>query len=483
MPRGKLKKARKATAARRAAAVSVARTPATTPATTPGSSLPTPIVVIHGDPASNLYDLYLTTPDHAYTLSSGFLGKPTTEAHYDRLPFHPDDPATTLNTSGRTVTPSRIAAINAFYVPYENLVESLKNNVGSQDQPAPVFPIAYDWRFDSSTSALVLDSFITEVLRIVARLPGYKDSPPDKVDIVAHSFGGLVTARYLRWCQQQRPVRPSRVRKVVTIATPFRGAVDAFHTMIKDLDQREAARTLPSVYGLLPYFENATVDMTKGQDPPPVIDLLTDPTVWNGSSVERSLNAYCTRMGSSKSGPDRLAELRAAADRQRTDLTALDVAAALGSADNWLAIVGIGNKTNVQVQVVSMQEGSAPDAEFAFVEDNAGDRTGDNTVPFLGAIAPFNLSTGAPGSPTPRERLVCITQDDVSAKERLDWLGFGQLLGLASLHSFLPRMDAVQQIVFGFLRATPPKFKAKAHPAPGVAPGAVDWPPAWCVAT
>lgn len=473
MPRGK-PKTRKKTAARQAAAL-VRATAATRP--------PTPIVVIHGDPASNLFDLYLTTPDQAYTLSSGFLGKPTTPAHYDRLPFHPDDPTTTLNTTGKTVTPSRIAAINAFYVPYENLVESLKKNVGSQDRPAPVFPIAYDWRFDSSTSALVLDSFITEVLRIVSRLPDYKDFPPDEVDIVAHSFGGLVTARYLRGCQQQKPVRPTRVRKVVTIATPFRGAVDAFHTMIKDLDQREAARTLPSVYGLLPYFENASVDVTKGVDPPPAIDLITDPTIWGGSSVERSLVNYCLRMGSSKAGSVRLQELRSSADRQRTDLMALDVATALGSADNWLPIVGIGNKTNVQVQVVSMQPGAAPDAEFAFVEDNTGDRTGDNTVPFLGAIPPFNLETGAPGSLTPRRRLVCMTQDDVSAKERLDWLGLGQLLGLASLHSFMPRMDAVQQIVFGFLRATPPKFRAKAHPAPGVAPEAVNWPQAWCVTT
>ncbi len=443
------------------------------------ASLPTPIIVVHGDPASNLYDLYPTTPDQLYTLSSGFLGKPTTGANYDRLAFHPDDPVTSLNTTGSSVAPARIAAVSAFYEPYQNLVESLKRNVGSVDQPAPVFPIAYDWRFDTATSALVLDGFISEVLRIVAHLPAYKTAPPQHVDLVAHSFGGLVTARYLAWCQQQRPVRPARVHKIVTIATPFRGAVDAFHTMIKDLDQREAARTLPSVYGLLPYFENAAVDASGGQNPPPAIDLLTHPTVWNGSSVERSLDAYCQRMGSAKTGAARLQELRSAADRQRREITSLDVKAALGSADNWLPIVGIGNKTAVQVQVVQQDAGGVPDAEFDFVEDNQGERTGDNTVPLLGAIPPFDLATGVPSGPTPRSRLVCITQDDASAKERLDWLGFGQLLGLASLHSFLPRMDAVQQIILGFLRPVPPKFKGKAHPAPGVAAGAVDWPASW----
>jgi pimeloyl-ACP methyl ester carboxylesterase len=440
--------------------------------------LPVPIIVVPGNPASNLLDLYPTTPDSTYTLSRGGwpFHKPSADKNYDRLPFHPDDPATTLNTTGKSIAPARIAAINAFYIPYEDLVERLKSDVGTQDQPAPVFPFAYDWRFDTAVSAIALSDFITEVLRIMSRVPTYRNAPPDKVDIVAHSFGGLVTARYLRACQKQRPVRDSRVRKVVTIASPFRGAVDAVHSMIKDLDQREAARTLPSVYGLLPYFENATVDATK--NPPPPLDLLTDPSIWDGSSVERSVDNYCRRMGSTKTGSERLTELRAAANAQRADLTALDVTAALGSADNWLPIIGVGSKSNTQVQVVR----SPPNAEFALVQKNEGDSTGDNTVPFLGAIPSFNLATGAPSSPTPRERLVCLTEDDIGLHERGDWLGLGQMLGLASLHSFLPRMDAVQQIVIGFLRVNAPKFKAKARPAPGVSPLNVNWPPSWGVA-
>ena len=126
------------------------------PAATAAPSLPTPIIVVHGGPASNLLDLYLTTPDEVFTLSRGFLNFPSQQKRYNRLPFHPDDPSTTLNTTGKSMTPARLAAINAFYLPYENLVETLKTNVGSQDDPAPVFPIAYDWRFDSGDSAPVL---------------------------------------------------------------------------------------------------------------------------------------------------------------------------------------------------------------------------------------------------------------------------------------------------------------------------------------
>ena len=443
---------------------------------------PRPIVVVHGNPASNLLDLYLTQPDAVYTLARGGWPAhlPGSTKLYQRIPFHPDDPTTTLNVTGNAVAPSRIAAVSAFYIPYENLIERLKRDIGSEDEPAPVFPFAYDWRFDTSTTAPKLGDFINEVLRIVSLLPQYKAAPPQSVDIVAHSFGGLVVARYLRSCQIA-PARPTKVTKVATIATPFRGAVDAFYTMIKDLDQREAARTLPSVYALLPYFANATVDVSTPGAPQRAIDLISDPVIWNGSSVERSLSNYCARMGSVKSGAQRLAELRQTAAAQRSDLASLNVANALPSLDNWLPIVGIGRKTNVQARVVSVQAGAALDAEFAFVQDDNGDSTGDNTVPFLGAIPPFDLAHGAAATLTPRERLVCITQDDVGPHEMGDWAGIGEEFGKVSLHSILPMMDAVQQILISFLRDAPTRFKAKAHPAPGVPVGAVNWPNAWGV--
>jgi len=390
------------------------------------------------------------------------------------VPFHPDDELITLNTTGKTITPARLAAINAFYLPYEDLVEALKTNVGSQDDPAPVFPIAYDWRFDSLSIVPVLQSFIAEVLRIVAKLPQYKKAPPTKVDIVAHSYGGLVTARYLRWCQRQNPAVPTKVRKVVTIATPFQGAVEAVFTMIKDNDQREAVRTLPAAWGLIPYFPGACMDLSQPQQPPSEVDLLSDPAVWNGSSVVQSVERYCQKVESKTTGAERFQQLRAAANAQRKDLAALDVKAALGSPDNWLPIVAFNQETNVRVDIV----GQKP-LEFDFKKANKGEQSGDNTVPFLGAIPPFNLQTGAGGSPTPKQRLVGIVKDDAGFGEFLDLFGAATGLGLGSLHSFLPRMDAVQAIVFGFLREEQPKFRAKAHPVPGVGGQNVTWPDRW----
>lgn len=78
---------------------------------------------------------------------------------------------------------------------------------------------------------------------------------------------------------------------------------------------------------------------------------------------------------------------------------------------------------------------------------------------------------------------LCVSARRTSAckQEATGW-AWGSVLGLASLHSFLPKMAAVQQIMIGFLRVDPPNFKAKPHSAPGVAPQNVTWPAGWCVA-
>src|SRR5947208_7041467 len=72
--------------------------------------LPVPIIVIHGGPASNLFDLYPVQPDAVYTLTRGGwpLHKPGSEKNFDRLPVDPDEPAVTLNTGGRAVAPARV---------------------------------------------------------------------------------------------------------------------------------------------------------------------------------------------------------------------------------------------------------------------------------------------------------------------------------------------------------------------------------------
>ena len=100
-----------------------------------------------------------------------------------------------------------------------------------QDGQKPtLFVFAYDWRQSNRESAKQLKEYIDCVLRI------HKGS---RVDIIAHSMGGLVARRYLIDQGHNH-----HVARLITIATPFYGAARAI-TAIK-------AGRFPGVANLLP---------------------------------------------------------------------------------------------------------------------------------------------------------------------------------------------------------------------------------------
>lgn len=150
-----------------------------------------------------------------------------------------------------------------------SIVEALRHDLTKKrDAPTPVFPFGYDWRQDCGRSAVELAQFIGEVLARTALLPHYRKDKPTKVDLVGHSMGGLVVAKYLRDQQDAgTPTDAVPVRRVVTIGTPFRGSIEAVRKLTTGLGsiggesprsrEREAARTFPSIYQLLPSYEGA----------------------------------------------------------------------------------------------------------------------------------------------------------------------------------------------------------------------------------
>jgi len=95
----------------------------------------------------------------------------------------------------------------------------------------------YDWRQDNVASAARLNELI-EQIRV-----DYAD-PKLKVDIVAHSMGGLVARYFLRYGIQdvlddnQFPVNlwgKTRVRRVILLGTPNLGSVSALHAFIEGI--------------------------------------------------------------------------------------------------------------------------------------------------------------------------------------------------------------------------------------------------------
>jgi pimeloyl-ACP methyl ester carboxylesterase len=134
-----------------------------------------------------------------------------------------------------------------------------------------IFP--YDWRQDNVLTARKLDALIDQIRR------DYGD-PKLKVDIVAHSMGGLITRYYIQYGVtdvldgNEFPANfagADKIRTAVLLGTPNLGSVNALHSLLAGYHvggqaiPAEALATMPSVYELLPHpVTNWIVDI-KGQ--------------------------------------------------------------------------------------------------------------------------------------------------------------------------------------------------------------------------
>ncbi len=118
-------------------------------------------------------------------------------------------------------------AIDPIFHVYDNLIETLEANGYTKDQN--LFPFGYDWRNSNIKSAEKLKEKINEVKEVC---------DCDKVDIVAHSMGGLVTRSYVQSLNFQ-----DDVDQIVFLGTPHRGAPKNYLTweageFDKDLQSR-----------------------------------------------------------------------------------------------------------------------------------------------------------------------------------------------------------------------------------------------------
>ena len=140
----------------------------------------------------------------------------------------------------------------AFLNQYGNLIQKFKDNgyVLGQD----LFVVPYDWRLDITRSSLDLDSVISQAV---------SNSPTGKINLIAHSMGGLLVKDYL--------IRKgdSAVNKLIFAGTPHLGAPKAFNALNwgDDFDLRflglglnknkakDITQNMPAVYELLPSRE------------------------------------------------------------------------------------------------------------------------------------------------------------------------------------------------------------------------------------
>ncbi len=148
-----------------------------------------------------------------------------------------------------------------------------------RDKRRRYYVFAYDWRQDNVLTARKLDALIEQIRA------DYGDADL-RVDIVAHSMGGLITRYYLRYGSadvldnNDLPITyagAQKVRTAILLGTPNLGSISALHSFIAGqrvglsrLDP-EILATIPSAYQLFPH---------------PLLDWLVTP---DGRALDRDL--------------------------------------------------------------------------------------------------------------------------------------------------------------------------------------------------
>jgi hypothetical protein len=365
-----------------------------------------PCIVIPGIQGSSLENCYPIAPETTWSTSQ-VVETRFVAPDFDSLAL--DDPGDADATEQVVTRPS--ALLGAAYGP---LVAGLRGRSGV---PAYLFP--YDWRYSNALSA-------QRLVRVVTRLR--KKPMPGIVgwdgnfDFVVHSMGGLVLRAFLaEW--RAAVAEPLPMRQVVFIATPQLGSLDAVEALISGeavllggrKELRKLLRTFPSVYELLPRFDNAVVRDGAAVD-------LFD---------ERNWQANVTAAVQDPTDDYGVAQRHLSAARAM--LNGLPDPTRLLPVDDLLVIYGADPNSTMASVTVSSPAGK-PQNWYDF--DHAQKGPGDDIVPVVSALLPDVAS-------------VEIRTDDVSYFHPIQ-------RGMASLdlHAFLPALDEVATVASRFLGGT-----------------------------
>ncbi|MGH0036495.1 MAG: esterase/lipase family protein [Myxococcota bacterium] len=407
-----------------------------------------PVIVVPGITASQLRDEYPVDPERVW-------GALPFQKKWERVALHPDD------LRYERDEPARVAPDQVLGVAYGELIEELRHDLSPRrDRPTPVFPFAYDWRGRLEDAEARLEGFVDEVIGRTRLLKHYHDdawSADPKVDLVGHSMGGLVIAGLL-----ERLGAGSRVGRVATLASPFRGSFEAVLKITTGLAnlgeetpprsrEREIARLTPALYYLLPSLVGG-LDIDDGLAPSldlPASERLFDPATWQPGVVQ-TIEEYIRLHGVERGGRRQQAEdlfgrllAGAHAHRRRLESLELEGAGLQGGVDGWLCIVGVDAKTRVSLRIESRRGKPRFDLRSADRHNDWDDgpdptQTGDGTVPYAGARSGF----------VPLEKIVCLSPDDFGYWEVKD----RALEKVAGFHGILPNMNLARRLVAAHLK-------------------------------
>lgn len=432
-----------------------------------------PIVVVHAVTAAGLDDRYLLNHKRVWSPINLALNDYETVTPYPHTGVKPGE----MRYEARQ--PALVRAGEPFGMIYDELVDDLRDELRYGPIPVqPVYPFAYDWRQDNFRSAEELRVFCDEVIARTNLMPHdrRKVDPEDKglplcdgVDIVAHSMGGLVAAACIAgneaWSRK-------RVRRVVTLGTPYRGASAALLKLATGTGplfgpgrerERRMARVTPSVYQLLPEFEGAL----EGH---PATDIWKPETFQ--PSIKDSIASFIAEVHADDAVRRSTRRCKEEADRVFPEL--LDLAkkfrgvvkkaspGQLRKDGGWLAIAGAGEKTLIRTGFLTKAQSGTSEIRFRFDEDKdycpgtgrlEGDLlTGDGTVPLSAAIPPWD---------EPWRNTIVVTRQDFTFGEWTDKI----VAKGAAFHCALPLLNLAQRWIINFVRPEwlDPDTQPRAH--------------------
>jgi pimeloyl-ACP methyl ester carboxylesterase len=167
----------------------------------------------------------------------------------------------------------------------------------------------YDWRQDNLASVRALHAFIEQIRR------DYSD-PTLKVDVIAHSMGGLITRYYARYGvvdvlnNNDFPVTGAgarRLRRVILLGTPNLGTAEGLRSLAEGyrvglgVVPAEVTATFPSSYQVLPHALN---DWIVTADGAPLQSDIFDVDTWRTLEVSVFAPDVRARILDASSGPE-----------------------------------------------------------------------------------------------------------------------------------------------------------------------------------
>ena len=133
----------------------------------------------------------------------------------------------------------------------KNLISSLE--VQEYVEQKDLFVVPYDWRLDLSDSTARLDAVIQTALA---------NSPTGKVNIIAHSLGGLLVKEYIRSSGNSRLINKLILAGVPNLGAPKAAKILSYgdnmgfrfatRDILNPLQLQKIAQHMPAVYELLP---------------------------------------------------------------------------------------------------------------------------------------------------------------------------------------------------------------------------------------